>query len=135
MAENGSFWHFQDCKLADAQFIPYFVRDRLRPPVCGAYYAPCHRTFISACKIKTAQIKNVSGQFLCVKQWDTMNLSGSVKWIDVGIDFGMILCEHRHPAKENSSSNQMVKNNNVNYTFLSKMQVNKLFPMGWNNPL
>ena len=26
-----------------------------------------------------------SGQFLCVKQWDTMNLSGSAKWIDVGI--------------------------------------------------
>ena len=28
----------------------------------GVYYAPCHRTFISACKIKTVQIKSCQWQ-------------------------------------------------------------------------
>ena len=28
------------CKLADAQFIPRFVRDRLRRPVCGTQMRP-----------------------------------------------------------------------------------------------
>lgn len=37
------FWRFLTigvCKLADAQFIPRFVRDRLRRPVCGTRMRP-----------------------------------------------------------------------------------------------
>ncbi len=36
------------CKLADAQFIPHYIRERLRRPVYGAQSAPCHRIGLNA---------------------------------------------------------------------------------------
>ena len=48
--EMAPFQNTLVCKLANAQFIPHFIRDRLRRRVCGTQCVPCHRLRISPCK-------------------------------------------------------------------------------------